>query len=472
MNHFCTTEKIKSWAEKSPQNIAMVYGNKTYTYHLLYSTLIKASRILESKGIQKGALVALEINHRALEVMVTFALEAIGAIRISQRDDKHLAGRLNFLILDRALPNPPGVTCIVLDEIFFKGLFTENQSLDSDEFKLREVDPNSPIFISATSGTTGLKKYFSDTYSGLWAMLDIMQPLHFSAPNTVFLSIYKFNVGAAYAGCCLAFINGGKIILSGLGDILNLLPTTSKSHAALILRDAKYLRDKYPDLKLKNKISSLRILGANLPLDLRRWLEEHLADKVSNSYSSNETGQIGEVLPTGVAKIHEGVQVRILNDDWVDQGIGNTGLIAVKSDQLIPGYLWNEDLNKAHFRDGWFRTNDMGRLLSQRELVVLDRADDMLTVGGVKVPPTPIEDQLRQLPFVRNAALLNDPLHRDSGVVVCIQATPGANQAQARQQIEQSLRPAFPVRVVFVEAFPLTETGKVKKFELVRLCGN
>ena len=472
MNNFCTIERIQNWAEKFPQNIAMVYGNKTYTYHLLYTTLIKVARTLESKGIKKGCLVALEIDHRALEVLVTFALEAIGAIRISQRDDKHLADRLNFLILDRPLQNPPGVTCIVLDELFFKGLLAENSSLDIHEFKLRKVDPLDPIFVSATSGTTGLKKYFSDTYSGFWETLKIMQSLHFSAPNTAFLSTYKFNVGAAYAGCCLALINGGRIIFSGLDDIFNLLPATSESHVALILRDAKYLREKYPDLKPKHKISSLRILGANLPLDLRHWLEEHLANKVSNSYSSNETGQIGEVLPTGVAQIYDGVQVRILNSDWVDQGIGSDGLISVKSAQLIPGYLWSEDLNKAHFRDGWFRTNDIGRLLSDRELVVLDRADDMLTVGGVKVPPTPIENQLRQLPFVRNVALLNDPLNRDSGVVVCIQATPGANQTQAREHVEKSLRQAFPVRVVFVEAFPLTETGKVKKFELLRLCGN
>jgi len=468
MNYFCTIEKIQAWAERFPQKIAMVYGKRTYTYRFFYSALIKIARSLESKGIKKGSLVALELEHRAFEVLVTFGLEAIGAIRITQRDDKHLAGRLNFLITDQKTSNPPGITCIVLDSQFFTELFTENHLNEELEFKFKKAEPGDPIFISATSGTTGLKKYFIDTYSGLWANLELMQSLYFPLENTIFWSTYKLNVGAAYAGCCLALITGGRIIFSGLEDILNLLPEVSNSHAALILKDAKYFRDKHPYLKLKNKISSLRILGASLPLDLRHWLEEHLAEKVSNSYSSNETGQIGEVLPTGITKLYDGVQVKIFNDDWVDMGIGTNGLIAVKSSQLIPQYLWNEDLNKVHFRDGWFRTNDIGRLLSERELVVLDRADNMLIVGGVKVPPTPIEDQLRQLPFVRDAALLNDPLNRDSGVVACIQTTNGTDHAKARQQIEKFLHQAFPVRVAFLDAFPLTESGKVKKFELVQ----
>ena len=450
----------------------MVYGKNTYTYQFLYLALIRIARSLESSGIRNGSLVALALEHRAFEVIVTFALEAIGAIRITQRDDKNLAAHLNFFITDQDSTNQnDGVSVIILDDSFFKKLFAEKFSDEDRSFRFNQTRPDDTIFISATSGTTGLKKYFRDTYSGLWTNFELMQSLYFPGNDTTFWSPYRLNVGAAYVGCCLALMTGGRIIFSGLEDILNLLPQVSNSHAALILKDAKYFREKHPHLRLKNKISSLRVLGANLPLDLRHWLEEHLAEKVSNSYSSNEAGQIGEVLPTGIARLYDGVQVRILDEDWVDMGIGTDGLIAVKSSQLIPHYLWNEDLNRLHFKDGWFRTNDMGRLLSERELVVLDRADDMLLIGGVKIPPTPIEEQLRQLAFVRHAALLNDPLNRDAGVVACIQTTSGTDHDQARQQVVQFLHRAFPVRVVFVESFPLTESGKVKKFELARLCG-
>jgi long-chain acyl-CoA synthetase len=250
--------------------------------------------------------------------------------------------------------------------------------------------------------------------------------------------------------------------------VLTQLETVPVSHVALVLKDAQAFRDKYPELSLQHKISSLRVLGASLPLDLRVWLEQHLAERVFNSYSSNETGQIGEVTAEGVTDIYPGVQVKIVDELGGDLGLEKQGLISVKSTQVISGYVWNEELNPIHFQDGWFRTNDLGYLKSDRALVVLDRADNMLNVGGIKIPPSPMESRLKELLGVEALAIMNHPPLSDA-VVVVIQSKQAAQFATIRSVVDRFFSASFPVRVVFLNEIPLNESGKIKKFELSSL---
>jgi acyl-coenzyme A synthetase/AMP-(fatty) acid ligase len=215
------------------------------------------------------------------------------------------------------------------------------------------------------------------------------------------------------------------------------------------------------------------VLGAGLPNDLRNWLESHLAIQVFNSYSSNETGQIGEVLSNGITKIYDGVNVKIVDENWEELALNNTGLIAVNSDQLIPAYIWDEDLNKSYFKDGWYRTNDFGYLKSGRELSVLDRADNMLNFSGIKIPPIPIENLLKKIPGVKEIVLYS-PLSSSKCIVVAfVNADIDANQTSISEAITQlllrnlKLKLKFRIYTTFLNTFPRTETGKIQRFKLI-----
>lgn len=469
MPFISTIARLKNWAQKTPSAVAMVYGPNRYSYQMVLLLVHRLVKLWNLQGIQKGQLVALNIKDTALELMAALALESIGAIRISQLDDSQLMDRVDFLICDQEVRHCKS-KIIFLNQKFLRSFSAVKPGDFEFEFEVRDFEPDEFIFLSSTSGTTGAKKYFYDTYRCFSANLELMEKLYFSGANTVFFNVYKLNVGAAYAGCCMALNTGGQIVFIGYADLPKQLELVSLSHAAIVLKDAQYFHDTNPDLKLKNKISTLRVLGAGLPLDLRRWLEHHLADQVVNSYSTNETGQIGEVMPTGLTNVYPSVQVRIVDEQWNILETEKQGFIAVNSAQLIPAYLWDEKLNETYFHKGWFRTNDLGYLKSEKVLVVLDRADNMVNVGGIKIPPGPIEAKLKELLGVEAVAMLNDPtrLHSDE-VVVFIQSGLAAEFAPMRVAIGRFFGAAFPVRVVFLNTLPLTESGKIKKFELANL---
>ncbi len=108
----------------------------------------------------------------------------------------------------------------------------------------------------------------------------------------------------------------------------------------------------------------------------------------------------------GAGALLPDVEIRIAGDDGRDQPPGETGVIMVRSTRMVPCYLWDDALTGRYFVDGWHVTGDLGFQPVSDRLVVLGRADDMLNIGGIKLPPQPIEAELRSVEGVGDAVLL------------------------------------------------------------------
>ena len=75
----------------------------------------------------------------------------------------------------------------------------------------------------------------------------------------------------------------------------------------------------------------------------------------------------------------------------------------------MQGYFKNDEATRAALRDGWFHTGDIGRLESDGSLTITDRLKDLLvTAGGKKVAPQPLEGRLKASKWVSEAILLGD----------------------------------------------------------------
>ena len=135
---------------------------------------------------------------------------------------------------------------------------------------------------------------------------------------------------------------------------------------------------------------------------------------------------------------------------------------------MADGYLWNDDLTRRHFVDGWFRTFDIGYMPGPGRLVVIGRADDVLNVGGIKIDPRPGEERLRALPGISDAVLLGIPDEVGVGrLYVVIEG-----QADDRQEaVIEALRDVLPAdlgmtNLCYIKQLPRTDTGKVRRNEL------
>src|SRR3954449_5887221 len=136
-------------------------------------------------------------------------------------------------------------------------------------------------------------------------------------------------------------------------------------------------------------------------------LRERLGAVVQVTYSSNETNTVCFVDNGNVGTLIDGAEVRIVDHAGETLTQGQTGLVQVKTQTMAKAY-WNDPARTAAaFVDGWYRTSDTGYIPEPGKLVVLGRADDMLNIGGVKVPPAPLEDAVKAIPGVIDAVLLN-----------------------------------------------------------------
>ena len=144
---------------------------------------------------------------------------------------------------------------------------------------------------------------------------------------------------------------------------------------------------------------------------------------------------------------------------------GDSGNIELSGPMLATGYLDAPEQTAVAFRDGWFRTSDLGRRDRQGRLQVLGRADDMIITGGLNVAPAEVEAVLTGLPGVAAACVvgLPDPDWGERVTAVVIPTDAGQPPAPGELRAASSglLSAAqMPKEIVVFDALPLRGVGK------------
>ena len=117
-----------------------------------------------------------------------------------------------------------------------------------------------------------------------------------------------------------------------------------------------------------------------------------------------------------------GMQVSIQDDDGRELARCETGEICVCGPAVFAGYYDNPEANAKAFRDGWFRTGDLGHMDEEGFLYITGRASDMYISGGSNIYPREIEEKILTHPAIAEVAVLGvpDPIWGEVGVAVCV----------------------------------------------------
>jgi malonyl-CoA/methylmalonyl-CoA synthetase len=219
--------------------------------------------------------------------------------------------------------------------------------------------------------------------------------------------------------------------------------------------------------------------SAALPVrTLERW-REITGHTLLERYGMTEIGMAlsnplhGERRPGTVGRPLPGVDVRLVDDAGNPAAPGVPGEIEVRGPQVFLEYWRRPDATREAFRDGWFRTGDLGRVEDGYYRILGRASVDIIKTGGFKVSALEIEEELRRHPSVVECAVIGvDDPEWGERIAAAVELAPGADLSleQLQHWARDRLAPyKLPRALLPVTALPRNAMGKVMKAEVARL---
>ncbi len=350
-----------------------------------------------------------------------------------------------------------------------------------------DTTPDDACFWLYSSGTTGFPKgavhlqhdmvYCADTY-GAQVLRTAEDDRHF----TVSPLFHAYGLGN---GVFFPFAVGASSVYKperATPDLVYSLITQEKPTILFTAPTFYAALLAYPEQDFKYDLSSLRMCvsaGEALPKTLfdqwkkRFGLEildgigatEMLHIFISNYPGKTKGGTSGTPVP--------GYRAKIVDDDGVELGNGETGNLWVSGDSCA-AYYWNKhEKSKAAFKGEWYVTGDKYHLDADGYYTYEGRGDDMLKVSGQWVSPAEVEAVLMEHPAVLECGVVGakdkDELVKPKAFVLLKNGRqPSAELAEELKAfVKGRITPyKYPRWIEFVPELPKTVTGKIQRYKL------
>ena len=468
--------RLATLARQCPDATAIVEDGVAIDFRGLAVDLAATIRRLSLLGVTRGQRVGIEVRRdRHAHLLLILACQALGAITLTltreqMSGDTPLAHGCD-LLLTTAPVNPPDPARVrVIDAGWARQRDAGDLAASLSALPAVHPDPDAIASISHSSGTTGRPKAMALTHEIHRRLIEVnvIRMTRDGLILPVSLCLYGLAVRAVLMRVLAILHLGGTVIFSHEEHAPALLGAGLVNQAMFSVGDMERIIRRTTHPPVGHEVH-VELFGAAVGQGLRQVISERLTDRVRTRYSSNETGAVADMDATNVGTLGDGVAVRIVDEAGHDLPLGQVGLVLVRTPTMVTGYLDDPEATRQAFVDGWFVSRDLGFMPAPDRLVVLGRADDVLNIGGVKVAPGPLEDALRQIPGISDAAVLRIADAGDVGrLVVAIEAPDGHLPDPARAQVEAILRAHLRhFRIVPLAGFLRTDTGKVRRAEMI-----
>jgi fatty-acyl-CoA synthase len=232
------------------------------------------------------------------------------------------------------------------------------------------------------------------------------------------------------------------------------------------------------------RLESLRtgiMAGSPCPVEvMRRVIGRMHMREVTIAYGMTETSPVSfqsqgddpiERRVSTVGRVHPHCEVKIIDGDGRIVPRGTAGELCTRGYSVMLGY-WNDAERTAAVLDtaGWMHTGDVATLDEEGYCAIVGRTKDMVIRGGENISPREIEEYLYLHPHIRDVQVVGVPDSKyGEELCACIVLREGATLDAEGVRLFCEGRIAHykvPRHVRFLDAFPLTATGKVQKFLL------
>ena len=483
-----------------------------WTYAELDERVELCARALLAAGVEKGDRVGIWSPNNAEWVIVQFATARVGAVLVNI-NPAYRAHELEYalrqsgcslLVLAPAFKDADyrellsGVDAPALGRSIVLGddwevLLASADAVGAEALAAREstLDFDDAINIQYTSGTTGFPKGATLSHHNILNNgFFIGEVLGYTPEDRVCIPVPFYHCFGMVLGNLAVVTHGACIVLpSEAFDPRSVLETVADERCTSLYGVPTMFIAELGDPDFTSfDLTSLRtgiMAGSPCPIEVMRRVREdmHIAE-MTICYGMTETSPVStqtrrdaplEKQVATVGKVHPHVEIKVVDPSTgrtVERGV--TGELCTRGYGVMLGYWENDEATREAIDTArWMHTGDLAVMDDEGYVNIVGRIKDMIIRGGENVYPREIEEFLYAHDAIADVQVIGVPDER-YGEEVCAWVVLKTGAVLDEEELKEFCRGRIarfkiPRYVRFVDAFPMTVTGKVQKFVMREL---
>lgn len=482
------TQLFEEQAQKTPNNIAVVFEDKTITYKELNEKANNLAWHLRDIGLKRNDIVSIMVN-RSLELLVAI----IGVLK---------SGAC-YIPID---PNyPKDRTEYMLQSSNSKLLLTSASLYDNINFEHKEIvdlndnyfsnindnlpninKPDDNSYIIYTSGSTGVPKGVVLKHKSLTNLAYHLNDYVCFLKNNNYISIASVTTASFdifIFETLIALQKGLKVVVANeeeqrLPDKLNLFIKNNNIKAIQMTPSRmRIFVDNIQSCPHLSDLDYVVLAGEPLPDNLLQDLLALGIKKVYNGYGPSETTvfstftDVTNYKTVNIGRPLANTQMYILDKNLCPLPIGLSGELYIAGDGVGNGYLNNEKITKERFVPNPFnigtlmyKTGDCCKFLDNGEIAYVERLDNQVKIRGLRIELEEIEAKMLEIPSIKRAKVVKQTMNKRDFISAYYISDTHLNVKYIRKTLSSSL-PNYMVPSYFTQLddFPYTPNGKIDK---------
>ena len=486
-----------------------------YTYWDLQQAANRLSNALAALGVKRGDRVAIILPQRPETAIAYIAVFQMGAIALPL---SHLFGpdaleyRMEHAEASVAIVEPATIANLwaIRDRLTHlrhvigvggaieRGVRQWQDLLANASSRFHGVDTHAddPALIIYTSGTTGPPKGALKAHRTLIGNVPGFVHSHDFFPRTgdMFWSPADWAWTGGLMDALLPSMMFGVPILGYRGRFdaekaYYLIEKYGVRNSFLFPTALKLMMKAVPEPKKKYDfdLRSIMSAGESVGVTVFEWAKEHLGVTINEMFGQTEINYVvgncqsaWPAKPGSIGRPYPGHRVAVIDDKGNDLPSGELGEVAIhrnfngQSDPVFFLEYWkNPQATKEKFIGDWGCTGDQAKVDEDGYLWYQGRSDDVIKSAGYRIGPAEIESCLVKHPAVQNAAVIGKPDAARGAIIKAfiVLQSGHAPSAHLIEQIQTHVRGRlapyeYPREIEFIDALPMTTTGKVQRKEL------
>lgn len=506
-------QNLKKTVDRFPDNDALICPHQQYraTYAQFWEQTTAVAKALLAAGIAKGDRVGIWALNRYEWVLVQYATARLGIIMVNinpayrsaeleyvlqQSGIKMLISALQFktsnyaAIIETVRAQCPELEQVVLLDQDWNHFLETGKSVKDDVLVALEEDIqfDDPVNIQYTSGTTGFPKGVTLSHHNILNNgYFIGRRLKYTSNDRVCIPVPFYHCFGMVIGnlCCTA--HGACMVIpnESFDPAATMQAVALERCTSLYGVPTMFIAElQLPDFD-QYDLSSLRtgvMAGSPCPVEIMKQVQQKMNMKeVTICYGMTETSpvscqtEIGAPLEkqvTTVGTIHDHLEIKIINTETGRiQARGTAGELCTRGYSVMLKY-WNNPVATLAVLDeaGWIHTGDEAIMDEAGYIRITGRIKDLIIRGGENISPREIEEFLYTHETIEDVQVIGVPDAKfGEAVMAWIKLRKGASispetlQEFCKTQIAHYKVPQY---WKFVDSFPMTISGKVRKVEM------